>query len=234
MNERQPNSSVHEDRSGWQRRKTRLQWLMWLSAQRIGKDIRVSSYFFTRRAADVVSEACFIAMTGDRHDDRSRSVTVMSRMNFNSCASFTIPVLFLKTKLNILYECELCLIFVCPFCFLFEDFRLCSRFSKVNHGAWHVYKPRFGSSVATCRLACSEISLSIIEKKTSEKSRKGRTYYNLADGVTASAQLHTLYSPRARSFNQFQHALYPNFIIIMCNVPKLFNLQDNYLTRNLL
>ena len=117
---------------------------------------------------------------------------------------------------------------VCPFC------PLCSRFSKVNHGAWHVYKPRFGSSVATCRLACSEISLSIIEKKTREKSRKGRTYYNLADGVTASAQLHTLYSPRARSFNQFQHALYPNFIIIMCNVPKLFNLQDNYLTRNLL
>ena len=111
-------------------------------------------------------------MTGDRHDDRSRSVTVMSRMNFNSCASFTIPVLFLKTKLNILYECELCLIFVCPFCFLFEDFRLCSRFSKVNHGAWHVYKPRFGSSVATCRLACSEISLSIIEKKPERSPEK--------------------------------------------------------------
>ena len=111
-NERQLNSLEHEDRSGWQRRKTRLQWLMWLSTQRIGKDIRVSSYFFTRRAADVVSEACFIAMTGDRHDDRSRSVTVMSCMNFNSYASFTIPVLFLKTKFYILYECELCLIFV--------------------------------------------------------------------------------------------------------------------------
>ena len=68
MNERQPNSPEHEDRSGWQRRKTRLQWLMWLSTQRIGKDIRASSYFFTRRAADVVPEACFTAKTEDRHD----------------------------------------------------------------------------------------------------------------------------------------------------------------------
>ena len=44
---------------------------MWLSTQRIGKDIRTSSYFFTRRAADVVSEACFTVMTGDRHDERA-------------------------------------------------------------------------------------------------------------------------------------------------------------------
>ena len=72
-----------------------LQWLMWLSTQRIGKDIRASTYFSTRRAADLVSEACFTAMTGDRHDelaamdhsmiaDRSRSDTVMASMNFNS------------------------------------------------------------------------------------------------------------------------------------------------------
>ena len=27
--------------------------------------------FFTRRAADVVSEACFTVMTGDRHDERA-------------------------------------------------------------------------------------------------------------------------------------------------------------------
>ena len=39
--------------------------------QRIGKDIRANSYFFTRRAADVVSEACFTVMTGDRHDKRA-------------------------------------------------------------------------------------------------------------------------------------------------------------------
>ena len=68
---------------------------MWLSTLRIGKDIRASTYFFTRRAADLVSEACFTAMTGDRHDelaamdhsmiaDRSRSDTVMASMNFNS------------------------------------------------------------------------------------------------------------------------------------------------------
>ena len=30
-----------------------------------------SSYFFTRRVADVVSEACFTVMTGDRHDERA-------------------------------------------------------------------------------------------------------------------------------------------------------------------
>ena len=46
INERHPNSPEHEDRSGWQRRKTWLQWLMWPSTQRIGKDIRASSFFF--------------------------------------------------------------------------------------------------------------------------------------------------------------------------------------------
>ena len=120
-------------------------------------------------------------------DDRSRSDTVMSRMNFNSLVIFfTIPVLLCfvfedKTFCTIrvwavfvfcyriwacnLTERETLSNSVCPFCFLFEDFRLCSSFSKVNHGAWHVYKPWFGSSVATCRLACSEISLSTMEKK---------------------------------------------------------------------
>ena len=75
---------------------------MWPSTQRIGKDIRANSYFFTRRAADVVSEACFTVMTGDRHDelqhDHIRSDTVMISMNFNSYASlvifFIILVLF--------------------------------------------------------------------------------------------------------------------------------------------
>ena len=112
MNERQLNSPEHEDRSGWQHGKTRLQWLMWLSTQRIGKDIRASSYFFTRRAADVVSEACFTAMTGDRHDERAAmdfSMIIFAqtpswlewnrmKWNRNSYASlvifFTISVLF--------------------------------------------------------------------------------------------------------------------------------------------
>ena len=69
MNERQPNSPGHEDRSEWQRSKTRLQWLMWPSNQRIGKVIRASSYFSTRRVVDLVPEACSTAMTEDRHDE---------------------------------------------------------------------------------------------------------------------------------------------------------------------
>ena len=68
MIERQPNLPEHEDCSGWQRRKTRLQWQMWPSTQRIGEDIRASSLLFSRRAANVISEASLIAMTGDRYD----------------------------------------------------------------------------------------------------------------------------------------------------------------------
>ena len=66
---------------------------MWTSTQRIGKDTRASSLFI-RRKADVISEAIFTAMTGDRDDsrdgpqhDRSRSDTVMISVNFNSDAS---------------------------------------------------------------------------------------------------------------------------------------------------
>ena len=69
MNERQPNSPEHKNRSGWQHRDTRLQWLMWPSTQRIGKDIRANSYFLTRRADNVLPEACFTTMTEDRHDE---------------------------------------------------------------------------------------------------------------------------------------------------------------------
>ena len=74
---------------------------------------------------DVTSEACFTAMTGDRHDElaamvlskiRIPSDTVMICMNFNSYASLVIfssfmfffSVLFLNTKLYIyiyLYDC---------------------------------------------------------------------------------------------------------------------------------
>ena len=67
---------------------------------------------------DVTSEACFTAMTGDRHDElaamvlskiRIPSDTVMICMNFNSYASLVIfssfmfffSVLFLNTKLYI-------------------------------------------------------------------------------------------------------------------------------------
>ena len=74
---------------------------------------------------DVTSEACFTAITGDRHDElaamvlskiRIPSDTVMICMNFNSYASLVIfssfmfffSVLFLNTKLYIyiyLYDC---------------------------------------------------------------------------------------------------------------------------------
>ena len=46
---------------------------------------------------------------------------------------------------------------------------------KETRDAWYVYKPLFGSPVSTCRLACSEISLSIIEKKLERSLGKGRT-----------------------------------------------------------
>ena len=120
-NERQPNSPEHKNRSGWQHRDTRLQWLMWPSTQRIGKDIRASSYFFTRRAADIVSETCFTVMTGDRHDERAAMdfsmiifaqkpswlvwiLTVMPVWLYFSSFLFC-SVLFLITKFYLLFEC---------------------------------------------------------------------------------------------------------------------------------
>ena len=52
-----------------------------ITTQHIGKDIRASSKMFTRRAVDVISEACFTgdlraSHVGPQHD-RSRSDTVM-------------------------------------------------------------------------------------------------------------------------------------------------------------
>ena len=69
MNTRHPNSQEHEDCQVWQRRKTRLLWPMWPSTRRIGKDIKVSSWFFNRGEADVISEAFLTAMTGYRHEE---------------------------------------------------------------------------------------------------------------------------------------------------------------------
>ena len=63
----------------------------------------------------------------------------------------------------------------CQFCFSFVGFRICSRFNNVNYGAWYVYKPLFGSSVATCQLAYSEMSISIIGKKLKRSPGKSRT-----------------------------------------------------------
>ena len=71
---------------------------MWPSTQRIRKDISANSYFSTRRAADVLPEACFTTMTEDRHDELAVMDLSVISMNFNSYTSlvifFIILVLF--------------------------------------------------------------------------------------------------------------------------------------------
>ena len=78
----------------------------------------------------------------------------------------------------------------------------------------------FSSSVATCRLACSEISLSIDQKKLKrgpekvDKVQFGRWRDNF------SSALYALYSDRARSSNQLQRAFYPSFNTKISNETK--------------
>ena len=167
---------------------------------------------------------------GPQHD-HGRSDTVMIGMNLNSyttlaiffhhfCFAFehettwTTRVLavfdfYYRTQACNLTECENHENLNCPFRFLFEDFRLCLRYNNVNYGTWHVCKPLFGCSVAICWL---RNSLSIKEKKLEKSHGKGRTWYNLADGVTALAKLYALYSHRARSFNQWQRTFIQNLL----------------------
>ena len=74
--------------------------------------------FFTRGAADAITEACFIAMTGDRHDElaaldlsmiavaltpSSWLVWILTYATF--AIFFIIPVLFLNTELYKQHEC---------------------------------------------------------------------------------------------------------------------------------
>ena len=191
-NERQPNSQEHEDCLQWQRCNTPLLWPMWPSTHRIGKDIRACFYLFTRRAADVISEAFFTAISNDRDDElaamdpcmievaltQSWLVWIVTTIPVWLCfSSFLLcSILFLNTKLYILYECSLCLICITVrkltillsvktfktrtvFRFLSEDFRLCSLYNNVNYGAWYVYKSLSTFSVATCRLSCFEITI---------------------------------------------------------------------------
>ena len=163
----------------------------------------------------------------------------MISMHFNSYASLAIffisflfcSAFFFNMKIYMLYECQLSLIFITvrqlaiylslktfnirtAHFVLSLDFRPCSLYNNVNYSAQHVYKPLFGYSVVTCRLTCSEMFLSINEKKKLERSPgKGRTQYNLTNGRTALAQLYVLvqiyalYSDRALSFNPWQRAL---------------------------
>ena len=140
----------------------------------------------------------------------------MISMNFNNYASlvkfFIISVLFCfvfehwkSLKLRMFIS------------FFLWGFRICSCFNNVNYGARYVYKPLFDSSVATCRLtSVPKFHFQLLEK-AKKKSRKSSNIVKLlADGMTASAQLYALYSYRARSFNQWQHAvseLYYNHLL---------------------
>ena len=59
-------------------------------------------------------------------------------------------------------------------------------------------------------------------KKLVRSSGDGQAYYSFVDGMTALAELYVLYFVRASSFNRWQRALYPNFIIKL-NDPCGFN-----------
>ena len=106
---------------------------------------------------------------------------------------------------------------------LFEDFRLFLSYNDVNYGALHLSKPLFGSSVATCQLACSEFHFKLT-RRGSDIVEFGRW----RDGVSALAELYALYPDRARYFNQWQRALYPKFIIKGFVVHILSMLHDIY------
>ena len=142
MSQRQPNLQEQNDLSGIQRRKTRLLWLMWASTQRMGKYIRVSSKLFTRRAADLIVEACFSAMTRDRHGKRAAVNLSMIAVALKLSRFAWI----LKVMLVWLYS-------------KLEQF--------ISIFRWGFSSPL---SVATGRLACSEISLSINEKNLADRA----------------------------------------------------------------
>ena len=175
---------------------------------------------------------------GTQHD-RSRFDTVIISMNLNSYASlaifFIIPDLFFCFwPQNYTYYTRVsCVWFLSPSVSLQSNwawkpskpglsisFSLW-RFSSLLALQWRKLRRLaclknlvwIGSSVATCRLACSEISLLTNEKKLKSSPGNGRTYFNLADGATALAQLYPLYSDRTRCFNWWQRALLPKLII---------------------
>ena len=139
-------------------------------------------------------------MTGDRHDELAAldlsMIAVALTPSWLVCILTIMPVwlyfssflfcslLFFNTKLYILHECELCLIFIivrklaiwtecenlknsdCSFRFLFEDFRLYSRYNNVDYGAWHVHEPLFWPTRLFRNFAFN------YRKKIGEKSRK--------------------------------------------------------------
>ena len=136
-------------------------------------------------------------MTGDRRDelaaihyDNIRSYTVILSLKFNSYASLAI-LFIISISLCFVFEHEtsyttrmLAVWFyyrtqacnqterkklhnsLCPF--------QISRYNNIDYGGWHAYKPLFGSSVAIFWLACSDISLSMNEKKLEGSPGNGR------------------------------------------------------------
>ena len=91
MKGRQPNSPEHKDCTGWQSHKTRLQWLMLPSTQRVRKDtphheqsLSCSLGLLHVHCEDQRSPL-WASRDGPQHE-RSRSDTIMISMNFNSHA----------------------------------------------------------------------------------------------------------------------------------------------------
>ena len=135
MNKRRPNWQECEGCLGWQRRKTRLLWLLWPSTQRIGKDPRASS-LFTRREADVISEAIFTMMTGDRDDELAAMdlsmiavaltpswlVWILSAMPVRLCFHQSCFVLHVCLTRNYIYYTRVsCVWFLLPYVILQSD-----------------------------------------------------------------------------------------------------------------
>ena len=105
-------------------------------------------------------------MTGDRPDERKQAAMDFSTTEVAQTPSWLVwtlivmPVcqffssfLFVNTKLYILHECLLCLIFITigklAIKLSVKSFKTrISRYNNINYGAWHVYKSLFGSSVA--------------------------------------------------------------------------------------
>ena len=98
----------------------------------------------------------------------------------------------------------------CPFRLLFDDFSLCSR--QLRHLArLHSFVWFFCCYLPTWMFR--NFTFNWRKKKLGKSPRENQTWYNLADGATALAQLYALLSYRARSFNQWLYVLYPNFIV---------------------
>ena len=88
------------------------------------------------------------------------------------------------------------------FFFLFEDFRLCSRFNNVNYGTRHVYKPWFGFGLLLLADSLVPKFHFQLSKKAREKSRKrsdivqfGRWRDSFSSALCSILSQSTLFQP---------------------------------------